>query len=377
MPWDGRPAASDALGLTAELQSAVVYSERVPTTIDEALALLAESGPEFAAGKMRLSNHGPMAAEALIALGRDRELIPWVEGYKRRLEGRPEARNPIAPDEWREALGDITRVGDWATFFEGELASAPWPDVLELWTRRLAPGIVAAATHGVIRTAHAVRSLADEETPLRLHELAEGLAYWAATYMLLPGAPSSSSRGLRPSQAVRAMATFPPEEQRNFGTITSMLRKLDDVPSFAEAIDLVDVGEDPADFLSELTETFAGVYLANARGGNVIGLIHAVTGPGAVRLLAPHLSSETVALALRYAWQAAAGLYVTMAQTPVPEAIEPPAGDIEDLIDRAVATGDEHAIKFTEACLREQALHPQPVYLAAALDASTRLNRRG
>ncbi len=346
-------------------------------TIDDALELLAESGPEFAAGKMRLSNHGPMAAEALIALGRDRELIPWVEGYKRRLESRPEARKPIVAAEWREALGDITRVGDWSAFFEGELASAPWRDVLETWTARLAPGIVASATHGVIRTAHAVRSLSGEETPLRLHELAEGLAYWAATYMVLPGSPSSSTRGLRPSQAVRALGTFPPEEQRSFGTITSMLRKLDDLPSFAEAIDLVDVGEDPADFLSDMTETFAGIYLANARGGDVIGLIHAVTGPGAVRLLAPHLSPGTTALALRYAWQAAAGLYVTMAQTPAPEAIDAPASDEQDLIDRAVATTDEHAIKFTEACLREHALHPRPVYLAAAKDASARLSRRG
>ena len=32
----------------------------------------------------------------------------------------------------------------------------------------------------------------------------------------------------------------------------------------------------------------------------------------------------------------------------------------------ALATGDEHAIKFTEACLREHALNPKPVYLAAA-----------
>ena len=41
---------------------------------------------------------------------------------------------------------------------------------------------------------------------------------------------------------------------------------------------------------------------------------------------------------------------------------------VEDLIDSAVATGDEHAIKFTEACLREHALNPKPVYLAAARD---------
>ena len=47
-----------------------------------------------------------------------------------------------------------------------------------------------------------------------------------------------------------------------------------------------------------------------------------------------------------------------MAQVEVPEVV--------DLIDRAVATGDEHAIKLTEACLREHAQRPDPVYLQAA-----------
>ncbi len=44
----------------------------------------------------------------------------------------------------------------------------------------------------------------------------------------------------------------------------------------------------------------------------------------------------------------------------------------DDLIDRAVASQDEHAIKFTEACLREYALNPKPVYLPAARDAVER-----
>lgn len=345
-------------------------------TIDEALELLANSGPEFSYGRLRLSNHGPMGAEALLALGRSEAVVPWVERYKRRLESAPEGRNPIAWDDWREALGDVGRVGDWAALFARELAGAPWRQVLETWTRRLAPGIVASATHGVIRTAHAVRSLGEQETPARLHELAEGLAYWAATYALLPGTPSGSSRGLRPAKALREIETLPPDQQRDFGTITSVLRKLDSLPSFATAIDLVDVGTDPSDFLSDMTETFAGVYLANAANGQVIRLIHAVTGPSAVRLLAPHLSPETTALALRYAWQAAAGLYAAMAQQPAPATVAPAEGDAQDIIERAVATDDEHAIKFTEACLREHALNPQPVYLAAALDASARLHRR-
>ena len=45
----------------------------------------------------------------------------------------------------------------------------------------------------------------------------------------------------------------------------------------------------------------------------------------------------------------------------------------EELTDRAIATGDEHSIKFTEACFREYALNPKPVYILAAMDGVSRL----
>ncbi|MDQ3803942.1 MAG: hypothetical protein M3416_08960 [Acidobacteriota bacterium] len=45
------------------------------------------------------------------------------------------------------------------------------------------------------------------------------------------------------------------------------------------------------------------------------------------------------------------------------------------LIDRAVASQDEHAIKLTEARPREYALNPRPVYLRAARDAVERPGR--
>jgi hypothetical protein len=62
----------------------------------------------------------------------------------------------------------------------------PWPDVLDVWVARLASGMSGAATHGVIRTAHAVRALARRKTPERLGELARGLGYWASSYEELP-----------------------------------------------------------------------------------------------------------------------------------------------------------------------------------------------
>jgi hypothetical protein len=49
--------------------------------------------------------------------------------------------------------------------------------------------------------------------------------------------------------------------------------------------------------------------------------------------------------------------------------------DVADLIEQAIASRDEHAIKFTEACLREHRLAPDPAYIAAIRDAVTRPRR--
>ncbi len=49
-------------------------------------------------------------------------------------------------------------------------------------------------------------------------------------------------------------------------------------------------------------------------------------------------------------------------------------GSNDELIDRAIACGDEHAIKFTEVCLREHALNPDPAFLAAAAHATQMLS---
>ena len=152
-------------------------SAAAPDAIDEILDMLHRTGPEYGGG---LSNHGPMAAEALITLGRAEAALRWTEKYKTRLTSHPEARVPIAREDWREHLGKVARLGDWIAFFDRELAEASWQSVLNQWIPRLAPALMAAATHGTIRTGHAVRSLTTGETPRRLHELAEGLGYWAA-----------------------------------------------------------------------------------------------------------------------------------------------------------------------------------------------------
>lgn len=347
-------------------------SPRSADVMDGALELLAGTGPEYGGG---LANHGPMAAEALVVLERLDAVLPWVERYRKSLDEHPSSRNPITQDRWPEAIGDFSRAGDWSVFFARQLDDLAWRAVLSEWCARLAPGISAAAFHGVIRTAHAARSLSRRDAPARRRELAEGLAYWAASYQSLSELPDPVAKRRLPSRAICDVELLP-ESGRRRGFITDRLLAVSESASFAKVADLADTSGDPSRFLSDLAETFAGIYLAHATRATMIALIHAVTGPSAIRLLLPHVDYTPARALLRYGWQAAAALYAASARVEPDQAPKLQPADRDDLIDRALATGDEHAFKFTEACLREHAVAPSPVFLAAALDVTKRLSSR-
>ena len=120
----------------------------------------------------------------------------------------------------------------------------------------------------------------------------------------------------------------------------------------------------------------ADIYLLNVQAGSraAIAFIHGVTGPRAVRLLLDRVDERTADEVLVRAWQAAAGIYSAYGE---PGAVSTYARDdqpdLEDIVEQAIRTADEHAIKFVEACLDEHRRNPDPLFLAAAADAATRL----
>ncbi len=341
------------------------------TALDEALDAIAGYGIDLKNGN---SNHAPMVAEALCALGRPDAVMPWIERYRERMLSRRAPIEPIRRDAWRPALGRRERFPDWAVFFAEELAEAPWPRVLDCWVDRLASGFCAAATHGPIRVGHAARALAEKETPARRRELADALAGWAATFQELPGQelpgqepPSAAATGqMAPRQAIAAVPILP-SERRHAGNIVAGLGGLDDFPEFASTIGLLDTTGTIDPLLAELTDTFARVFLANAHNvPTAIAFIHGVTSLAALGNLVPHLEAATSRKSVRHAWQAGCGLYACYARGPeLPDTVETGAIGLDELAERAIDNGDEHVIKFTEACLSRHAAQPSPAYPAA------------
>jgi questin oxidase-like protein len=295
--------------------------------------------------------------------------MPWIERYRPRLLPRGPAGEPVAADRWREALGKRGSFVAWRAFFAVELGTARWRQVLDRWAARLAPGFSGAATHGAIRVGHAARALRVGETPARQRELADALASWAASYRELPKASSPLQDALPPRQAIARVPLLPPERRRP-GNITEALAGLDDFPEFAPTIDLVDLGGEVDALLAQLTELFARVYLANVHNvPSAIVFIHGVTSLAALGHIAPHVEDATARSLLRYGWQAGCGLYACFGRIGIARETAAGEEDGDGLIERALANGDEHVIKFTEACLSRHMLAPSPAYPAAAAHA--------
>jgi hypothetical protein len=241
------------------------------------------------------------------------------------------------------------------------------------------PGIAAAATHGVIRTSHAARSLAAAEeaaaaggatarTAERRDELARGLAYWAASYLELPGTARTGGRlGLGSALQGLPLPARPPAR----GLITEALTTgLAGEQRFGAAVAALRPPTDVAADLFALAREFTRIFLAYG-SERPIALLHAVTAPAAARSVLPLLPDEVARPTYDALWQVGAGLYAvyTGGVTPRPLPASPPPAP-EDATDRAVANGDEHAIKLTEACLRLHAEAPDPLFPHAAARAS-------
>jgi hypothetical protein len=113
-------------------------------------------------------------------------------------------------------------------------------------------------------------------------------------------------------------------------------------------------------------------YLRNAEDGGAIGLLHSVTSPMACELILPWLPVEDQDAALGYVWQAVAALHVAY---DIDRKSEPPECETlsaDALVDRALASRDEHAIKLTEAALRSFGRTSEGALLWAAADAGAR-----
>jgi Questin oxidase-like len=334
-------------------------NEKYDAAVNDALERLVHAGFFFGGSNefRGFAMHAPMGAEALATLGFCDQVPGWVDWYAtvRPINSVPEPLSPIDPGdaaEWRPALGQVRRIADWAALFRHQIDDAGWRAALATWWPRLMPGMLAGLTHGLIRTAHAVRSVASTETPStrQLNELANGLALWAAKYEPPTGA---MARGARVIGTVRTFGRQP----------TSHLFAAADA-RLTESVDAA---------LIELSSACAGRYAELPPGGNPVPSIHTITAPAALRMTLPQLPPE-LARPSYEAIRDVCGTLLRLFASHTGRAGDPPIdGDSpavqERIVAEAVELRDEHGIKLAEAATREYATNPDPRYFAAAQHA--------
>ena len=317
-------------------------------TLDRLLAQLSAYGPELTNG---FTSHAPMVAEALCEMGQAEAAQQWVQRHLHEGTARPNAMSPIDLHEWAAALGCENRFSDWAELMRIELRRDDWREALDRWCTRLAPGFAAAATHGVIRTAHAARAMAARASEARLTELADGLALWASAYQALPSRRDANARVSEPTEALARVARVPLAQRRNGGAITTALGVLAELPAFAPVIAWFDPGDDVITSGQQLARAFAEVFAAQVRDPlTAIVFTHAITSTAAVLWLTPLIRPTTARELLIHAWQTGAAMLAVYGEEPVPEIDRTPEPD-DAIISKAIAHGDDHIIKLSGACM--------------------------
>ena len=303
--------------------------------------LLTESesyDPEYGGG---LCNHLPMALTALEQMGATPALL---NDYRRThvswLEKLPErAAAPVGAWPFRKA--DHAGFVDLQADFQQRIARDGWEAVLRATLPDLAPGLSAAAFHGLIRTAMGVTSRHDGE-------IAAGLAYWAAHWQRLGvrlGAPAEREASPDPLvllERVRNDPRFSFDPKKAPGLIDDALLAVGGLSGFGEVIDWLDVERCS---IADIARAGAVLYAAS---GDFTAL-HTVTAAQSVSVLLPYVESNVL---LPWLWQGVAAAYIAIGRPTLPDedaitawrAADTPAWP--ELLRSALAQEDEHVVKL-------------------------------
>ncbi|MFT7775766.1 questin oxidase family protein [Roseateles sp.] len=295
----------------------------------------------------RLSNHLPMAQQALLELGASAErLQAWSEHHETQLEPRVAARPGRIAQE--RDLGRTDSEAAWHAHFAARIAAIGAAAALREALPLLLDGAGAIAFHGLIRTAHAV--LAGHEG-----ELAFGLAHWAAHY--LPLATTAGGPPLTRADWLQALQKLPrPAPGSAAGLISDRMQAWGASPDFAAIAPRLQHGPGT---LRDIALLAARTY---AFTGNFT-VLHLLTGSHAMSVLQPWWPAPELARGFSVA--AAAGL-LAAGVGPALVLDREPGRSWPALSAAACGQDDAHVIKLVHAAWRLDRRWPDPAWRCAA-----------
>lgn len=297
--------------------------------------------PEYGGG---LCNHLPMALIALDQMGATpSQLNDYQRGHVSWLEKLPANSRAALPGAWPFRKADHGAYLELRADFKRRIAADGWEKVLRAALPDLAPGLTAAAFHGMIRAAMGV-------TARHEGEIASGLAYWAAHWQKLGPVDNGMPVGADPADLLnrlRADERFaPPAEMPEL--IDGALLAVSRLEGFAEIIHWPDFERTG---IRDLALAAAQVYGAT---GDFTAL-HLVTGAQAAAVLLPYF--ETPRVLLPWLWQGLAAGYIAIGRPALPDAgmlaiwRNATVPGWQEILQRALGESDEHAVKLIYSAL--------------------------
>lgn len=323
--------------------------------IDDALTRIHETAAENERG---FTSHAPMVVDTLVALRREDHIERFLDAY---LPDFPKAEPAAStqPETPRPPWSGVLDPG------------ADWRGPLDHALCEMAPTLFAAATHGLLRVAHAVRGLARRDTAVRRRELALAFEYWQRSAATLPGTPGAARGAHADAATLVGALEVVPDDERTYGLFTESVGALGDHAPFIDAVERLIVPDVvTSEHVSGLTGAMLEPYFESPLLR--IAYVHTITAPSSLRLLAAHVRPQTLRALYGYGFQAVAALH-SVSRLPTEHPIAPAtralADDAEALATRAADTLEEHVIKFTEACAREHEASGDERFRLAAADA--------
>ena len=316
-------------------------------------ALLDDTAVHDAEYRGGLSNHLPMALQALHALGAgDERLRGFVCVYARRLETAPAAQAWPAGEAWRARLGERAAWPAYRDLFTHWLETEDAGQVLAQVLPTLMAGGGAAAFHGLIRTAYAVRAA-------HRQALADALAYWACRWLDLghSGAQAAARADTRARETNPAVVLRRVPALRQADPDALIFQRMQAVagqPGFEAAVSRLRITQGT---LPALARGAAELY---ARSGNFT-VLHLLTSAHAVRLLLPQIEEALPAVA-DY-WRAFAAGWAASGARDVGTV---PTRPWPEIVAGAIGSDDEHVIKLVHSCREQEAALGGPVWRQAA-----------
>lgn len=323
------------------------------------------------------TNHSTLTAEALAFLNRAEAAHEAIEGEAAWYLNEPGLVLNAAPTgqrvtaaTLRDALGDVSRLGDLNEFFALELNGQSPLTVIRRYVPILASDVSTELFHGVIQVAHGVRALGVADSPARRLEVARGLAYWAAGHQPLRLPQAGEQR----HSVNTALALLP---KGAIGSSSSLRGGIDAVLSDSSMRSkIASVACDhPTGVVLETASAMARVFTRErphpvAAPANQILLLHTVTGAHAVLSLLPLVDGETgktLAQSLVTTSLALAAVHRSAEEQPCSVYAKPTLSALTSL---AAAGREAHVSKAIAAAVAISVVRPDRTFTDFALHAA-------